>query len=168
MTRRRLRSIIIWTGTTLCVLIAAAFVASAWWQVAVQVPRPNGPAFYLMSGSILIVTDAMLTVVISSDTHSRGLRQWNAWTFQRLGSKTRRGPTVIVTYIEFPLWLPFLAVAVPTLLVLRFVPKFPSGGCRRCGYDLTGNLSGTCPECGQPSPPGRPEQPDQRPGHKER
>lgn len=23
------------------------------------------------------------------------------------------------------------------------------GACRRCGYDLTGNASGRCPECGQ-------------------
>ena len=25
---------------------------------------------------------------------------------------------------------------------------FPPGHCRRCGYDLTGNISGRCPECG--------------------
>jgi len=25
--------------------------------------------------------------------------------------------------------------------------------CRDCGYDLTGNVSGVCPECGQPIPP---------------
>lgn len=27
-------------------------------------------------------------------------------------------------------------------------PRFPSGHCQRCGYDLTGNVSGRCPECG--------------------
>jgi hypothetical protein len=26
--------------------------------------------------------------------------------------------------------------------------KIPSGCCQRCGYDLTGNVSGRCPECG--------------------
>jgi hypothetical protein len=25
----------------------------------------------------------------------------------------------------------------------------PEGSCRQCGYDLTGNVSGVCPECGQ-------------------
>ncbi|MFO0973029.1 MAG: hypothetical protein U1A27_06275 [Phycisphaerae bacterium] len=25
------------------------------------------------------------------------------------------------------------------------------GGCRECGYDLTGNASGRCPECGVPA-----------------
>jgi rubrerythrin len=24
------------------------------------------------------------------------------------------------------------------------------GACRVCGYDLTGNVSGICPECGLP------------------
>ena len=28
----------------------------------------------------------------------------------------------------------------------------PPGHCSRCGYNLTGNASGTCPECGTPAP----------------
>lgn len=27
-------------------------------------------------------------------------------------------------------------------------PIFSEGHCRRCGYDLTDNVSGVCPECG--------------------
>lgn len=27
-------------------------------------------------------------------------------------------------------------------------PPFPPGHCQSCGYDLTGNVSGVCPECG--------------------
>src|SRR5947209_5088519 len=26
----------------------------------------------------------------------------------------------------------------------------PAGHCRQCGYDLTANVSGVCPECGTP------------------
>lgn len=29
-------------------------------------------------------------------------------------------------------------------------PPRKSNECRKCGYDLTGNTSGTCPECGTP------------------
>jgi undecaprenyl pyrophosphate phosphatase UppP len=29
----------------------------------------------------------------------------------------------------------------------------PIGRCQKCGYDLTGNVSGRCPECGTPVPP---------------
>jgi hypothetical protein len=34
------------------------------------------------------------------------------------------------------------------LLGLRRRPPRRNGLCPRCGYDLTGNVSGTCPECG--------------------
>ncbi len=52
-----------------------------------------------------------------------------------------------------PLICPFAAIAVPTLLVWRFWPKPPKPGQCRCGYDLTANVSGVCPECGQPFEP---------------
>lgn len=29
-----------------------------------------------------------------------------------------------------------------------FRRKYPDGCCRRCGYNLMGNISGNCPECG--------------------
>ena len=28
----------------------------------------------------------------------------------------------------------------------------PNGRCQKCGYDLTGNVSGRCAECGMPVP----------------
>jgi len=27
--------------------------------------------------------------------------------------------------------------------------EFATGSCRDCGYNLTGNVSGVCPECGE-------------------
>ena len=29
--------------------------------------------------------------------------------------------------------------------------RFPAGHCQKCGYDLTGSVSGRCPECGEPT-----------------
>jgi hypothetical protein len=39
-------------------------------------------------------------------------------------------------------------------LVLRLLPgrRVDAGQCRKCHYDLTGNVSGICPECGTPTP----------------
>lgn len=48
-----------------------------------------------------------------------------------------------------PIWLPWLVVALPTgFLFLIDRPRFPQGHCQRCGYNLTGNVSGRCSECG--------------------
>ena len=50
--------------------------------------------------------------------------------------------------INIPLWFPFLLVAVPTAWSWRR-SRYPFGFCQACGYDLTGNVSGRCPECGR-------------------
>jgi len=49
-----------------------------------------------------------------------------------------------------PLWIPFLIILLPTaLLFWRDRRRIPPGHCQKCGYDLTGNVSGVCPECGE-------------------
>jgi len=47
-----------------------------------------------------------------------------------------------------PLWIPLCAALVLSVgLWLRKRPP-AEGCCQNCGYDLTGNVSGRCPECG--------------------
>jgi hypothetical protein len=51
-----------------------------------------------------------------------------------------------------PIWLLALIFSVfPAIRVYSRRPKRPAGLCPSCGYDLTGNVSGTCPECGAPA-----------------
>lgn len=53
-----------------------------------------------------------------------------------------------------PLWVPWVIVAIPTALLFWLDRRrIPSGYCKKCGYDLTGNVSGICPECGEMVPP---------------
>ncbi len=53
-------------------------------------------------------------------------------------------------HVTLPLWMPFLVAAVPTgWLWWCDRRRTPPGHCRKCGYDLTGNVSGVCPECGE-------------------
>jgi len=48
-----------------------------------------------------------------------------------------------------------IPLMVPVLLAMaavwdRFKKKPRPGHCPHCDYDLTGNVSGRCPECGTP------------------
>ena len=62
----------------------------------------------------------------------------------------------IGTWIYVPLWLfAILLLVYPTLAFIRgpFARwrRSRKGVCLKCGYDLTGNVSGVCPECGEPA-----------------
>jgi len=62
-------------------------------------------------------------------------------------------PWLLRRFLRFPLWLPFVALATfPTLAFVRGPfrrwHRRHGGLCLKCGYDLTGNVSGVCPECG--------------------
>jgi hypothetical protein len=74
---------------------------------------------------------------------ARGRPRWrlNAFPSVTGAGRTFRG--------WMPLWIPMVLVAGPAgVLWWLDRRRFPAGHCRQCGYDLTGNVSGRCPECG--------------------
>lgn len=57
-------------------------------------------------------------------------------------------PTPAVWFVAAPFWCALLPSGLLTAL-LWYEPRQRVGvDCGRCGYDLTGNVSGVCPECG--------------------
>ena len=51
--------------------------------------------------------------------------------------------------LTLPLWVPAgLTAAMPCWWLIRRPWRRLPGLCTRCGYNLTGNVSGVCPECG--------------------
>ena len=54
-------------------------------------------------------------------------------------------------YIDF---FPTVVIACTSLALLLWskfrVRRIPPGFCQVCEYNLTGNVSGRCPECGKP------------------
>ena len=55
--------------------------------------------------------------------------------------------------VSYPAWLlPVIFAAYPIIAFVRGPLRRrwhrAKGACLRCGYDLTGNVSGVCPECG--------------------
>ena len=139
---RRLRTFTLWTGTMLSVLIAGAFVVSALRVVVIEMP--GGPRLVIGGGGFVFLGDLIEFDCCIIYGHGVGvvLPHWNSWRFE-----------LWAPAFNIPLYAVFAAVAVPTLLVWRFWPKPVKPGHCRCGYDLTGNESGTCPECGQPFEP---------------
>lgn len=49
-------------------------------------------------------------------------------------------------------------LAIPVAILWRLDrPRVVPGHCSVCGYDLTGNTSGRCPECGEATSPEAPD-----------
>lgn len=57
------------------------------------------------------------------------------------------------TLVILPLWAPLVAFALPTAYAWWRCARPPPGHCKKCGYDLAGNGSGVCPECGKACEP---------------
>lgn len=55
--------------------------------------------------------------------------------------------------LNLPLGALFVVSVVPTIVLARPDRRLWLGHCKRCAYDLTGNVSGVCPECGTPVAP---------------
>lgn len=67
---------------------------------------------------------------------------WN-WTAQFASSGKN-------SFAMLPCWILLSMAVVPTgALIWRDHRRIPPGHCKKCGYDLTGNTSGRCPECGK-------------------
>ena len=91
------------------------------WPTKEFIPSPYGPTLSRFPGK---------PVVWMPDWHVSRLPAGTTW------------------YVDVPLWIPFLVVGLPTAVLCRRDRRIPPGHCQSCGYDLTGNVSGVCPECG--------------------
>ena len=141
MKPRRLRRFVLIVGTTLSVLIVVAFVLSAWWAFALQAPTQYGPVMVVRDGGVVVSLMRLMDEwVYVERSVGRHMAWWNYWSVLQVGGPPRE--------VRLPLYAVFAAVAIPTLLVWWFGRKRVKPGACACGYDLTGNVSGRCPECG--------------------
>lgn len=73
------------------------------------------------------------------------------WGPQRLPKRYYAGPASLMRVqqrVMLPLWPLYIGTVVWTIFVFWRYRSFPSSHCQVCSYDLTGNVSGLCPECG--------------------
>lgn len=72
----------------------------------------------------------------------------------RVSTPSQACPGIFHTFLRFPLWEASALFALyPTLTFirgpLRRWRRRRKGLCLNCGYNLTGNVTGVCPECGE-------------------
>ena len=72
------------------------------------------------------------------------------WRYSLLLLLDRAG-TIVLWGVRLPIWIPLIVTAIPTVILWRRGSRPPAGHCQRCGYNLTGNVSGRCSECGERS-----------------
>jgi len=65
----------------------------------------------------------------------------SSWRWLATSEKSR-------SYVIVPLYPLALVAALTTILCWHHIPP---GHCQKCGYNLTGNVSGICSECGKPT-----------------
>ena len=169
--RSRFRRVLKWTGVVMCAVILIAWGVSLRWCI-----------IGINSQYTISIDNGYLTLGVStrdpgvpkvSDIYY--LPIYAPWHLVRiepimsLGFGLPRTLTVVefvdvgapvlkaLQYkgLRVPFWLLLLTVMIPLALCIRRDRRSSptSGHCPACGYNLTGNLSGICPECGEPCKP---------------
>ena len=149
MNRRSHRILLV--GIATGVAIATILVASGFVQVVITVGRCQ---VGVAAGRVFvsIYERALDDEFVSVE------RIWTwRWTILAYRANYRAlsdGTLVQRCWIGIPLWVFFVCdLAATAALCLRYRSR--PGCCSMCGYNLTGNVSGICPECGVPIAAGK-------------
>jgi hypothetical protein len=145
--RSRTRRILKWVGSVACGLTAALWVGTKWRHFQ----------YCHRYGTVGTVTNFVwVSNVDYTPYYGKGfgmIKKNNApprW-WPSVDQGTYVGGTRTWWQVRIPFWCVFLPVGIPTAFLWYRDRRPPKGHCRNCGYDLTGNVSGVCPECGQPT-----------------
>lgn len=154
-------------GLATCLLLVMAFALSAFfpfrWTWADQTSSVDRCYTFSLSAGLI----GAATSYRVSPGAQRPYSQGNGFDFRtsprliwmRLPCGQSLASGYKYRFVRVPLWAPLLASAVLTAMLWRRERRLPPPGhCRKCGYDLTANTTGICPECGtasyrRPSPP---------------
>jgi hypothetical protein len=159
-----------WAGLGVCVLIVVLWGVSVRWRVAyrgrthlfvvgwggvcvVYVPTPDTIAYVRMHG---VSSDEGWSISRAPDEPDPGPIRPLPARFDfgfYLPNVQLAGPYRAGSYRTgstlWPWWIPLILVAIPTAILWYRDRRPPKGCCQGCGYNLRGNVSGVCPECGR-------------------
>lgn len=133
--------------------------------VAVAACSALQTTYVLSSRCVVEIGDGVFTVIFPGIVDRRGppargiefaLSRPRERGFRRLGlvlpSRAEGPSSGLTTGVRIPLWLPAAPLALALILISRRRRAAEGVPCTSCAYDLTGNVSGTCPECGRRIP----------------
>ncbi len=144
-----IRRLLKWAGSAASLLLLAAWLVSGTRGLQLEGSRGNGVCF--VAGWCTIrwgVTAENAQIAKKAGYHIGGIAMvqprfgrlewaWRPWLANSVG-------------VTVPGWYPIGLIGPFTALFWWLDRRrLRPGQCSGCGYDLTGNISGTCPECGQ-------------------
>lgn len=172
-TPSRIRRILKWVGLAACASVLVAMTVSGWWAVGYWHYTKSQAIYPWLMGGHVGYTAQYATVTQTGQLVPNGTGGWVRWPVPGLyiERQSHGWPLLERNWLPqlssastphraysfaLPLWLVFLLAFVPTACLWyrdarRWYchwRRFPPGHCARCGYDLTGNTSGVCSECG--------------------
>ncbi len=145
---RQIRRFAKWTGVSVCALLITAWLLSRWWWV--PFPLNNHGSLEdagIGAGAVYYDYESMMGYPSTWPMSFTSKRGFWLWKPRIIGSR-------YVVTVLIPLWIPFLVIAAPTGVLWyreRRSVRHELGLCANCHYNLAGNTSGVCPECGQES-----------------
>jgi hypothetical protein len=106
----------------------------------------------ILAGTTLRYTgDVGLSIELDHPFYVRGSWRGGAgvyWVVDKDSSETLTAATVRLAWLFAGFVMPWLWVLVAAGLHLKQFARRKQGLCLTCGYNLTRNVSGVCPECG--------------------
>jgi len=143
-----------WAGVVLSVLLLSAWGLSYSWGV--YAPPISRYLVFVERGFVRVTWSPNYRMIRARfelvRVPSGRVPRTEAWWLPRRTSKLL-APYEVWHALKLPLWIPCVVAIVPTIVLFwrDRRRRIPPGHCRRCSYDLTGNMSGMCPECGEPA-----------------
>jgi hypothetical protein len=137
-----------WAGVVTLAAIAAIWFVNGRWGVGLHRLWPTSAGYtslWLEKGCLgydagIVDIAKYRPALFPKPLLIRAPRGWR-WTFRFDSAPV--GMIVVV-----PLWAPWVGLLLSTFWLWRLDRPRPPEVCAKCGYDLTGNTIGVCPECG--------------------
>ncbi len=151
--RPRCRALLLRGSAGVCLFIIAAWIASGWGSLSYSrtVPYKSFVRFALEMGQLRWDWDHSLplsTLYPPNGIECRWDMERPVWSLGFDFEANQFGPFKSWR-VGIPLWAPLLFGFGATAWFWRLNRCRPLGVCGQCGYDMMGNTTGVCPECGE-------------------